>query len=300
MTSFGREPRVAVMFIGNKGSGKSTLLKQVGGTNFESGITDFEGLTTEVQEQTVILDSQVVTLIDTPGLYDVDDATTGGNAKKLSEALSRGYHYKLFFVVMAHSRTLSNEDLALLSRVNEAVHQSDMGKVEFHIIVNQIQSPREYSRYERHARDNFESYFQKLSKKKIEGFSFDINVEGALLLPYDEVAVEHNGFRDQLAEQVMAQSSVPLHIDEIQTTTKDAETVSIASAFAAGFMTCGAAAAAVFFAARGNGDAARQWIADLAAKPETREVVKVTVKLTTEVAKAGAKAVAAAKAGGRL
>lgn len=106
-------PDTAVVFIGNAGAGKSTLLSQLGG-DFKSGVSFMEGLTKEVSEQIVTLNGRQVILMDVPGLYEFDNEATMSNAEKLSEALTRGYNYKLFLVLKADSRGLIPTEIALM------------------------------------------------------------------------------------------------------------------------------------------------------------------------------------------
>ncbi|KAF9578186.1 hypothetical protein BGW38_006149, partial [Lunasporangiospora selenospora] len=217
-------PKIAVMFIGNKGVGKSALLSQLGG-HFASGFSFVEPVTTTVTEELVTIEGKQLILMDVPGLYEVDSGETEINSGKLTEALSRGYHYKLFFVVSGNSRTLSADDLALMARVNEAVRKVDGAEVEYRVIVNQIRGEREYQGYlECMTRDNLHVYLSKL-KEKTESFSFDIRIKHILLLRYDEWAIDNSGFYQQLALQVMSQKAVTVTVKRIITDSNDVKNI---------------------------------------------------------------------------
>ncbi|KAF9584442.1 hypothetical protein BGW38_006436 [Lunasporangiospora selenospora] len=212
--------KVAVMFIGNKGVGKSTLLSQLGG-NFKSGFSFMEGITKDASEQEVNIGGQPTILIDVPGLYDTTEKGTRINSKKLTEALNLGYHYKLFFVLAGNSRGISDEDLVLMFRVNEAISDAMGSKVEFWLIVNRIHGEKELQEYERHLTPES---FQKDLFQIATAFGthpVDIRIRGIVLLRYDEKAVENRGFYHRLLPCVMAQIPVRLKVKQISASVGD-------------------------------------------------------------------------------
>ncbi|KAF9171828.1 hypothetical protein BGX21_009724 [Mortierella sp. AD011] len=156
---------VAVLLIGNSGCGKSALLNQLGG-NFASGVSFRTGLTKNITEQTVVINGTEVRLIDIPGLYEpTNNDETRKNAKILQEALSRGYEYKLYFVLKGDSRGPDDAELAMTSRVSQSVKDVDGAHVTFRVIVNLIQTQDVYEMYKSElANDNFKSFFSKLEK----------------------------------------------------------------------------------------------------------------------------------------
>ncbi|KAF9936802.1 hypothetical protein BGZ65_002026 [Modicella reniformis] len=200
---------VAILFIGNIGAGKSTLLAQIGGS-FPSGVKFMEGYTKDISEQVVTLDGKLAILMDTPGLYEIDDEVTEANAKKLTEALRKGYNYKLFFVLTANNRGLTREDLALMSKVNACARQVDGAKIDFRVIINQIKDDDTYNMYEEGvAKDNFRMLFGTL---KVKGFSFDIQVNGVILIRFDKGALERKSFATVISEQIKAQKHVKVKL----------------------------------------------------------------------------------------
>ncbi|KAG0305291.1 hypothetical protein BGZ98_004356 [Dissophora globulifera] len=207
----GESRRTAIMFIGNTGVGKSTLLNQLGG-NFEAGVSFRQGLTDKVSEQTVFLNGEWVVLMNVPGLFEPDDKRTKENAAKLTEALKRGYNYKLYFVLMAHPRGPTDEEMVMMSRVNSSVRQLNGAQVSFRVIVNQITSDKVYDMYDRYvAQDNFRQLFSDL---KIPEFSFDITIDNVTLLMFNEDALEKKLFAEILTEEVQQHKEVSIKLPQ--------------------------------------------------------------------------------------
>ncbi|KAF9584640.1 hypothetical protein BGW38_005763 [Lunasporangiospora selenospora] len=204
MMQFDEQPNITVIFIGNKGSGKSALLSQIGGS-FDRGISSVIGYTTETSGQTILLNGQQVVLIDTPGLYDVDEETTQSNTTHLTEARRKGYHYKIFFI-----------DLVLVRKVNEALSQANDAQVEFRMIVNQIRSDKERENYYHEiVKDKCTKLFQDL-REQYQSLLFNIHINDIMLLRYDEDAVRFREFKDRIINQILAQDGIPLKVKPIQ------------------------------------------------------------------------------------
>ncbi|KAF8940774.1 hypothetical protein BGZ58_004900 [Dissophora ornata] len=236
------EPQVAVLFIGNTGSGKSTLLSQIGG-NFPAGLSFRKGFTTEISETRIDINGQPVVLMDVPGLYEPDESRTKRNAQALTEALKKGYDYKIYFVVKADNRGLPNQDWVVMSKVNECVRQVGGAKVEFRVIINQIMSKkiREWCK-QQFCHDNFQSAFESL---KMEGYFFDIKISGVLLVMFDEAALENMALGDDILREVREQMPVPVSLHKnIEATNKDVTTFKAAIAAGIGGFVVGAVAVA--------------------------------------------------------
>ncbi|KAG0217721.1 hypothetical protein BGX31_000155, partial [Mortierella sp. GBA43] len=214
--------KTAVVFIGNAGAGKSTFLSLLGG-NFESGVSFMEGFTKETSEQTVTLDGRQVILMDVPGMYEIDDESTKVNAQKLTKALKRGYKYKLFFILIAHPRGFQGQDLALMSQVNKCVRQANMSKIDFRIIINQIQDDEVYKMYEeRVVKDNFQKAFGSPQLKK---YNLDIQVNGVMLVRFSKSGLADKTFKNNLAKEVLAHVAIPIVLnDDIKAENKDLDT----------------------------------------------------------------------------
>ncbi|KAG0224184.1 hypothetical protein B0O80DRAFT_494374 [Mortierella sp. GBAus27b] len=204
-------PSTAIMLIGNAGAGKSTLLTHLGG-NFKSGVSFMHGLTQELAEQTVVLNGQQVILMDVPGLYEFDLEATNSNASKLTNALKKGYNYKLFFVLKADSRGFVPQDLSLMSIVNKCVRQANNAKVDFRVIINQIHDDKEYKMYEeRIVKDKFQSFFSSPKLKDLE--LADIQISSVMLVRFNEDAAAGRQLKEQLTREIEAQPGVPLKIE---------------------------------------------------------------------------------------
>ncbi|KAF8976091.1 hypothetical protein BGZ46_008579 [Entomortierella lignicola] len=199
---------IAVLFFGNAGAGKSTLLSQLGG-NFESGVKFRGGFTKDIYETRVNIGGHDVVLMDVPGLFEPDDTETKFNAGKLTEALKRGYDYKLYFVMQASNRGPDDAEMMMMSRINECIKQAD-SKASFRLIVNQIHDQDIYNMYmDNIAMDNCEGFFNSLN---IDGYSFDIKIDNVLLIRFDEEALESKRLYDTLANDVKAHYSSPIQL----------------------------------------------------------------------------------------
>ncbi|KAG0315732.1 hypothetical protein BG000_005093, partial [Podila horticola] len=192
--------QAAVLLLGNSGAGKSTLLTQLGAKTFASGVQFRKGYTKEVHQEEIVLKGQRVILIDAPGLYEPLEKETQNNAKKLTEALKKGYDYKLYFVMLASNRGPDDKEMVMMSRINDCIKKADGSRVSFRVIVNQIPDQKVYDMYQESlADDNCESLFASMD---IEGFSFDIKIDNVMLLMFDKEEVSKCGFEERIAADV--------------------------------------------------------------------------------------------------
>lgn len=201
---------LAVLMIGNAGAGKSTLLTQLGAKTFKSGAIFRKGFTKDLYEEEIELNGQRTILIDVPGLFEPDDKETLFNARILTEALSKGYNYKLYFIMKATNRGPEDRDLVMMSKINECIRQVDDSSVSFRLIVNQIPNEEVYEMYkESLADDNCKTLF-KIMAAEIPGFAFDIEIDGVTLLMFNIEAVNSRGFAERMAEDVRGQQKYAL------------------------------------------------------------------------------------------
>ncbi|KAI9241266.1 MAG: hypothetical protein BYD32DRAFT_77366 [Podila humilis] len=142
---------------------------------------------------------QQVRLIDVPGLFEPNDKETRFNAEKINSALSLGFNYRLYFVLKADNRGPDDKEMVMMSRISECVRKSDGSQMSFGVIVNQIPSEEVGDMYNDLAKDNFRSMFDGLS---IPGFTFDINIDSVIMLPFDELGLGQLEFQDKLADQI--------------------------------------------------------------------------------------------------
>ncbi|KAF9382713.1 hypothetical protein CPB97_006996 [Podila verticillata] len=201
---------LAVLMIGNAGAGKSTLLTQLGAKTFKSGAAFRKGFTKDVYEEEIELNGQRTMLVDVPGLFEPDDKETLFNARKLTQALSKGYDYKLYFVMKATNRGPEDRDLVMMSKINDCIRQADGSRVSFRLIVNQIPNEEVYEMYKDSlANDNCESLF-KIMAEEIPEFAFDIKIDGVTLLMFNTEAANNRGFAERMAQDVRDQEKYVL------------------------------------------------------------------------------------------
>ncbi|KAF8926923.1 hypothetical protein BGZ58_010761 [Dissophora ornata] len=204
----------AVLFFGNAGAGKSELLNQVGG-NFVPGIKFRAGYTKDIDEQWCNIGGQRYLLMDAPGLYEPDENETVSNALKLTEALSKGYTYKLFFVLAAGPRGPGNAEMLMMARVNECV-QKARSKASFWVIINQIQTVEMRQMYYDHmvadkCQSLLESVRSQIGDEHGLQNAFDIKIDGVeLIMMFNKAsarnekirAILHNCIRNHIAASV--------------------------------------------------------------------------------------------------
>ncbi|KAF9308787.1 hypothetical protein BG003_010615 [Podila horticola] len=207
--------KTAVLMIGNSGAGKSTLLTQLGAKTFTSGVQFRKGHTKEVHEEEVAINGQDVLLIDVPGVYEPSEKETMHNAKKLTEALSRGYDYKLYFIMEAGARGPEDKELVMMSKINQCIKQATGSRVSFRIIVNKIMDQQIYDMYQQNlADDNCKSLFASMDMPK---FPFkDIQIDRVVLLRYDKDMLERKTFGDVIAADVRQHSQYAITTGELK------------------------------------------------------------------------------------
>mmetsp|Transcript_57679 Transcript_57679/g.137207 ORF Transcript_57679/g.137207 Transcript_57679/m.137207 type:complete len:535 (-) Transcript_57679:178-1782(-) len=128
-------PRTNFLLVGNPGVGKSTLLNGLisslfGGKElyFPSGVSFGSGLTYQFDVKQVGRH----TFMDTPGLSDIQKRQQAADA--ITQALKRGGHYKIAFVVTLENGRVRADDLATMKLVLDAAPITNYG-----IVVNQVQ-----------------------------------------------------------------------------------------------------------------------------------------------------------------
>ncbi|KAG0019092.1 hypothetical protein BGZ80_006315 [Entomortierella chlamydospora] len=165
-----------------------------------------------------------VKLIDLPGLYEPrNNADTKKNAGILQEALSRGYEYKLYFVLKGDSRGPDDAELAMMSRVSQCVKEVDGAHVTFRVIVNLIPTRDVYEMYKsKLANDNFKSFFSQLEKSpESHQFRFDIIIDRVQLISCCESAIANRTLKDQIAQDVETHKQTLLSVGELKASNED-------------------------------------------------------------------------------
>ncbi|KAF9903601.1 hypothetical protein EC991_003513 [Linnemannia zychae] len=197
------QPRTAaVLFVGNSGAGKSTLLSQLSDHNFGAGARLNEGYASEIEEYQTRIDGQPVVLMDVPG-------RTKHNATKLTDALRRHYDLKLYFVLQAHNRGPSPQELVMMHEVNQCVRQFG-STATFRIIVNQILDEEVKMMYQPLADDNFTNYFSQL---KMPDYSFNIRIEKVLMLDFDAKGVKTRQLKELLEQDIQQYKALTVTLE---------------------------------------------------------------------------------------
>ncbi|KAG0324736.1 hypothetical protein BG000_002093 [Podila horticola] len=167
----------AILLIDTSKEGRAALRTAHGGTTFADGSRQVSNQ--EVFEEILNVDGQYVRQIVIPDLFGSGTSEADIDSKKLTDALSRGYDYKLYFIMNADNRGPSDSDMILMAKINECFKRIAGLRISFRVIVNNIMEQDAYDMYQEHlAADNFKSVFESLD---IPGFSFDIKVDSITL-----------------------------------------------------------------------------------------------------------------------
>lgn len=135
----------------------------------------------DILEEMITLGDQRIRQIVVPNL---NEPNNGFNSKKLTDALSRGYDYKLFFIMQASNRGPSDSEMVKMSKVNDCIKRIAGLRFSFHVIVTKIAYNDVYEMYQKYlAEDNCKSLLQSLD---IPGFSFNFKVDGVSLVHLEE------------------------------------------------------------------------------------------------------------------
>lgn len=104
---------ITAAIAGKPNAGKSTLMNLLTGTQ-KSIVTDIEGTTRDIVEETVMLDDIILHLSDCAGIRETSDTVERIGVEKM---LSRLNTAQLIFAVFDGSRTLSDEDFDFIGRI---------------------------------------------------------------------------------------------------------------------------------------------------------------------------------------
>ncbi|KAF9022914.1 hypothetical protein BGZ52_000354 [Haplosporangium bisporale] len=156
-----------------------------------------------ILEEIIILGGKRVRQIVVPDLFE---SNTAFNSQKLTDALSRGYDFKLFFIMQASNRGPSDNELIKMSKINGCIKRIAGLRISFNVIVNKIEFEEVYDMYRDHlAHDNCKSLFESL---EIPGFSFNIKLSSVSLVRLEG---EEESIKRILCQAVAESDAVKRH-----------------------------------------------------------------------------------------
>ncbi|KAI9241258.1 MAG: hypothetical protein BYD32DRAFT_484265 [Podila humilis] len=157
----------------------------------------------DILEEIIILGGKRVRQIVVPDLFE---SNTAFNSQKLTDALSRGYDYKLFFIMQASNRGPSDNELIKMAKINDCTKRIAGLRISFNVIVNKIEFEEVYDMYRDHlAHDNCKSLFESL---EIPGFSFNIKLSSVSLVRLEG---EEESIKRILCQAVAESDAVKRH-----------------------------------------------------------------------------------------
>ncbi len=106
---------VPCAIVGRPNVGKSTLMNLLSG-NERSIVTDIEGTTRDIVEETVMVGNVMLRLADCAGIRDTDDLVESIGVEKMLDKIDKA---SLVFAVFDGSRQLSSDDTRLMERLRD-------------------------------------------------------------------------------------------------------------------------------------------------------------------------------------
>ncbi len=121
---------VPCAIVGRPNVGKSTLMNLLSGTE-RSIVTDIEGTTRDIVEETVMAGNIMLRLADCAGIRDTDDLVESIGVERMLKKIDSA---SLVFAVFDGSRPLSDDDRRLMSRLTDKnciciVNKTDLEQV---------------------------------------------------------------------------------------------------------------------------------------------------------------------------
>ena len=135
---------INVAILGGTNAGKSSLLNTLAKSE-KAIVTDIEGTTRDIVEETIILDNIVLNIFDTAGIRETDDVVEKIGIKRSIEIID-----KVDFVIMVIDVTkgITQNDIDILEKINQknkkyivCLNKVDVSREKIKEIEKNIQSP---------------------------------------------------------------------------------------------------------------------------------------------------------------
>ena len=131
------ESEIGIICIGNSRTGKSQILT-TSQTNFFPKNSARGADTQKAIKQKYITDINTVWLIDTPGLYEIDQSRLEENVKEVTKGLQMMSSVKVCFVGRSNSGNMNIQDHAVIARISECLRGLSNNKKEIGVIATII------------------------------------------------------------------------------------------------------------------------------------------------------------------
>ncbi len=155
---------ITTAIVGRTNAGKSSLMNVLCGKD-KSIVTQIEGTTRDVVEQSVVVNGIVLHLLDTAGLRESDDEVENIGIKKTHKAIDSA---SLILAVFDGAKALSNDDFELIEKTKNKnaiaiINKTDLDEVcDENLIKNSFENVVKISAKNETGFDEFRSTIQKV------------------------------------------------------------------------------------------------------------------------------------------
>lgn len=126
---------IQTAIVGKPNAGKSSLLNLLVGSE-KAIVTDIEGTTRDIIEESIQIDGVCLNIIDTAGIRNTDNVVEKIGVEKAIECIDRA---DLVLYVIDSSRELNENDLSIIEKIKNKKAIILMNKTDLEIVVDQDQ-----------------------------------------------------------------------------------------------------------------------------------------------------------------
>ncbi|KAF9212102.1 hypothetical protein BGZ59_007201 [Podila verticillata] len=116
--------------------------------------------------------------------------------------------------VRATNRSPGEEWMVMMSKVNECIKQGNVSQVSFRVIMNQIMSKEVHNMYQQISGARQLQVLVPGSGAVIPKFSFNVEIDGVTLLPFNTEAVSQRGLADVITDDVRQRKHYTIKISK--------------------------------------------------------------------------------------